>query len=184
LIPRLLLLAALIALLAVILRVSDQGATLEDASGTRSEQTGYYLRDAVVTEFGQDGNIRLQLAARRATENVSEQTIALESVSVDYFALPGQRWNLTADAGSARPGLNTVELAGNVVMTGGKQSLPDPAVVRTERLTLDVRSQQAVTDAPVTLGLGPYSLASTGMRADLKAETLRLESGVNGHFQP
>ena len=183
-IPRILLLVALITLLAVILRASDDDAALVERSGTPSEQTGYYLRDAVVTEFGQDGSIRLEMAARRATENVSDQTIALESVSVDYFALPGQRWNLTADAGSARPGLNTVELSGNVVMTGGKQTLPEPAVVRTERLTLDVRSQQAVTDAPVTLGLGPYSLASTGMRADLKAETLRLESGVNGLFQP
>jgi len=184
LIPRLLLLVAFIALLAVILRVSDQGDALQDPSGTPSEQTGYYLRDAVVTEFGQDGGIRLEMAARRATENVSDQTIALESVSVNYFALPGQRWNLTADTGSARPGLSAVELSGNVVMTGGRQTLPEPAVVRTERLTLDARSQQAVTDAPVTLGLGPYSLASTGLRADLKAETLRLESGVNGLFQP
>lgn len=183
-IPRFLLLVAFIALLAVILRVSDKGAALQDASDTPSEQTGYYLRDAVVTEFGQDGRIRLEMAARRATEIVADQTIALESVSVNYFALPGQRWNLTAETGSARPGLSTVELSGNVVMTGGKQTLPEPAVVRTERLTLDVRSQQAVTDAPVTLGLGPYSLASTGLRVDLKAETLRLESGVNGLFQP
>ncbi|MBS1200924.1 MAG: hypothetical protein H6R27_1602 [Proteobacteria bacterium] len=183
-IPRLLLLVALIALLAVIFRVSDDDAGADGESAAATEQTGYYLRDAVVTDFGEDGSIRLEVAARRATENVTDQTIALESVSVNYFALPGQRWRLTADGGSARPGLSTVELMGNVVMTGGKQALPEPAVVRTERLTLDVRSKLATTDAPVTLGFGPYTLASVGMRADLMAETLRLESGVNGLFVP
>jgi len=183
LITRLLLLAAFIALLAVVFRATDEDGGADQAAAA-AEQTGYYLRDALVTEYGEDGQVRIEVAARSATENVVDSSIALDTVSVNYFALPGQRWRLTADGGSARPGLDTVELFGNVVMTGGRQSLPEPAVVRTERLTLDVRTEQAVTDAPVTLGFGPYSIASTGMRADLKAETLRLESKVNGLFVP
>jgi LPS export ABC transporter protein LptC len=71
-----------------------------------------------------------------------------------------------------------------VKMTGARDSLPDPAIVRTERLTLDTAAQLARTDEPVTLGFGPYALAARGMRADLKAETLQLESEVNGRFNP
>ena len=183
-IARLLLLAALVALLAVLFKVADTGPSAEDAATPSRGQTGYYLRDAVVTEFGEDGAIRLEVAARLATEDTASKEIDLETVSVRYFALPGQRWHLTADGGRALPGMNTVELAGNVVMTGEKQSLASPAVVRTERLTLETATQTAVTDAPVSLGFGRYAIDATGMRADLKAETLRLESGVNGSFTP
>ncbi len=119
-----------------------------------------------------------------ATQDLASGSIELETVSVNYFALPGQRWRLTADGGLAQPDMNTVELAGNVVMTGEKKALPEPAVLRTDRLTLDTRERLARTDAPVTLGFGSYAIAATGMQADLNAETLRLESGVNGRFNP
>lgn len=180
---RLLLLLALVALLALILRHGDEGAP-EGGSASTSDGTGYYLRDALVREYGEDGAVRLEVAARGATQDLASGSIALETVSVNYFALPGQRWRLTADGGLAEPDMNTVQFEGNVVMTGEKQALPEPAVLRTDRLTLDTREQLARTDAPVTLGFGPYAIAATGMRADLKAETLRLESGVNGRFTP
>jgi LPS export ABC transporter protein LptC len=182
--PRLLLLLALVALLAVILGPSDDESALVGATAPSSQNTGYYLRDALVTEYGVDGDVRIEVAARSATEDPTRQTIALESVSVNYFALPGQRWHLTADNGTAEPGMHSVLLEGNVIMTGGKQSLSQPAVVHTERLTLDTAAQRANTEAPVTLAFGVYALKAIGMRADLKAETVRLESGVNGRFTP
>lgn len=181
---RLLLLAALLALLVTLFRLAGDDGTAGTPTTAASTPTGYYLRDAVVTEYGPDGQVRLQVAARAATEDPTRQVIGLESVKVDYFALQGQRWQLTAARGEAAPAMNTVQLEGDVVMTGQRQNLPKPAVVRTERLTLDTRSQQASTDAPVTLGFGEYALAATGMKADLKAETLRLESGINGRFLP
>lgn len=183
-IPRLLLLVALIALLVVILRRGDDDGVANGGTDVTSDGTGYYLRDALVREYGEDGAIRIEVASRAATQQLATGTIRLEQVSVNYFALPGQRWRLTADGGLALPDLNTVELEGNVVMTGGKQSLPDPAVLRTDRLTLDTASKLARTEAPVTLGFGRHELAATGMLADLKAETLRLESSVNGRFNP
>jgi len=183
-IGRLLLLVTLVALLVLILRRGgddDAGATRD---GATPEGTGYYLRDALVREYGDDGQVRFEVAARGATQELATGSVRLEAVSVNYFALPGQRWHLTADGGMARPEMSIVDLAGNVVMTGERQALPEPAVLRTERLTLDTREQRARTDAPVTLGFGAYAIAAVGMQADLKAETLRLESGVNGRFHP
>jgi len=183
-IPRLLLLVTLIGLLVVILRRgSDDGAGDGTAEAT-SDDTGYYLRDALVREYGEDGSVRLEVAARGAPQQLATGTIRLESVAVNYFALPGQRWRLTADGGVAQPDMDTVELEGNVVMTGEKQALAEPAVLRTDRLTLDTASKLASTEAPVTLGFGRHQLGALGMRADLKAETLRLESRVNGRFNP
>jgi len=182
--PRLLLLAALLALLVTVFRMTGDEDPAGPPSAAGSTPTGYYLRDALVTEYGPDGKVRLEVAARAATEDPARKLIALESVRLDYFAVQGQRWQLTAARGEAEPGMSTVRLEGDVVMTGQRRNLPEPAVVRTERLTLDTRSQRVSTDAPVTLGFGEYVVAATGMKADLKAETLRLESGVNGRFLP
>lgn len=181
---RLLLLVALAALAAVVYRLSTDDAALDDAAPRSMEKTGYYLRDALVTEYGPDGQPYITLAARTATEDPDTRVIALQEVEIDYLARTNQRWRVTADTGSAQPAMRTVDLAGNVVMTGQQQALPQPAVVRTARMTLDTEAELAYTDAPLTLGFGEYSIAATGMRADLKAETLRLESGVHGRFTP
>lgn len=182
--PRLLLLVALVGLVFAIFRLASDDSGLADGTARSPQQTGYYLRDSTVTEYGVDGKVRLELAVRSATEDPARQVVDLESVALDYFALQGQQWRLTAERGQITPGSEVVELEGDVVMMGERGSLPEPAVVRTERMTLDTEAQLAVTDAPVTLGFGAYAIAATGMRADLKAETLRLESKVNGRFNP
>jgi LPS export ABC transporter protein LptC len=181
---RLLLLLALVALIFALLRLNQDESALAGRPAGPAKQTGYYLRDSTITEFGVDGKPRLQLGVHAATEDPARQVVGLESVALDYFALPGQRWRLTAERGQIATGSETVELEGNVIMTGERQALPEPAIIRTEHMTLDTRAELASTDAPVTLGLGVYALSATGLRADLKAETLRLESAVNGRFNP
>jgi lipopolysaccharide export system protein LptC len=181
---RLLLLLALMLLAAVALKLTrtDQALT-GDAAGP-AEQTGYYLRDATVTEYGLDGKTRIQVAVRSATEDPVRKIVNLDDVAVDYFPEADQRWHLTALRGQMPEDSRIVELEGDVTMTGARNSLPNAAVVRTERLTLDTSAQRASTDQPVTLSFGPYALAARGLRADLKAQTLQLESQVNGRFNP
>ncbi len=181
---RLLLLAALVAVLFTILRMNRQDATSTRPVVPAAQETGYYLRDALMTDYGPDGHVKLQMAARMATEDPATEKVAMQDVSVLYFVEPEQSWRLTALRGAAQPGEHTVELEGDVVMTGERPALPQPAVVHTETLTLDTETQQAYTAAPVTLDVGRNGVTAIGMRADLKAETLRLESSVNGRFTP
>jgi len=181
---RLLLLAALIAVLFTILRMNREDSTSPRPAVPVSQETGYYLRDALMTDYGADGHVKLQMAARMATEDPATEKVAMQDVSVLYFVEPEQSWRLTALRGDAQPGTHTVELEGDVVMSGERPALSQPAVVHTERLTLDTETQQAYTAAPVTLDVGSNGVTAIGMRADLKAETLRLESSVNGRFTP
>ena len=181
---RLLLLLALVALGFVVFRLTGDDSGLAGDTTRTAQQTGYYLRDATVTEYGVDGKVRLEVAIRSATEDPARKVVDLETVAVNYFPDGDRSWRLTAQRGQMAEGSRVVELEGDVTMTGARRSLPDPAVLHTERLTLDTSAQLARTDEPVTLGFGPYALAARGLRADLKAETLRLESDVNGHFNP
>jgi LPS export ABC transporter protein LptC len=181
---RLLLLLALVALIAVVLKLTGDDSGLAGYTAGPTQQTGYYLRDATVTEYGLDGKVRLQVAVRSATQDPARKIVDLEAVAVDYVPAADQRWHLTANRGQMDEGSEIVELEGDVTMTGTRSSLPEPAIVRTQRLTLDTSAQLARTAEPVTLGFGPYAIAATGLRADLKAETLQLESEVNGRFNP
>lgn len=181
---RLLLVLAFVGLLVLLFEHTRGDGDLGTPADAGRQQTGYYLRDAALTEYGKDGAIRIEVAARLATELPGLETVELEAVSVNYYARAGQRWRLTADQGHLPPGHETVDLSGSVVMTGERERQLQPAVIRTERLTLDLEREIARTDAPVVLSLGVHALSATGMVADMKTENLQLESGVNGRFLP
>lgn len=183
-IGRLVLLASVLALVALVFDFwSSEPGEVADGNGERTPLS-YYLRDAVVTDFAEDGSVRLEVSAVSATEDPASRGILLEGVDLDYLALPDQRWRLTAERGRVTEGQDSLELEGNVVMTGRRAGEDHPAVVRTSRLELDTRGERASTDAEVTLDFGQHAITARGLRADLQAETLRLEASVHGRFVP
>lgn len=177
-----LLLVAMIALALLIVDFAREEA--DDALGASNgaDATGYYLRGARVTEYGEDGDVDILVTAASAVEIPARGEVLMNGVSVEYFALPGQRWALTAQTGRIPAGFRQVELEGDVVMRGERDGEPHEAVIETDRLTLDTETERARTDAPVALAFGQYRLGAVGLEADLTAETLRLESAVHGSF--
>jgi hypothetical protein len=66
---RLLLLLALVALGFLVFKLTGDDPGLAGDTTRTAQQTGYYLRDATVTEYGMDGKVRLEVAIRSATED-------------------------------------------------------------------------------------------------------------------
>jgi LPS export ABC transporter protein LptC len=182
-IPRVLLFVALLALAVLVLRIGTRDQ-VADGTLAASETPRYYLRQALVTEFGTDGALRYELAADRVEEDPATSTVLLESVTIDYLAEPGRQWHVTAERGRLLQGAAVVDLEGHVELTGRGTGLLQPAVLRSPSLSLDTDARVASTAAPVELDFGRHSLRAQGLRADLKGETLRLESSVNGRFLP
>lgn len=182
-IPRILLLVALLALAVLLL---DFGGEPDEADlrAPPAEPPRYYLREATVTEFGPDGGVRYEMAAERATEDPSAGTVLLERVALDYLAEPARRWHLTSERGTLARDAAVVELAGDVRLTGHGEGLDPPAMLRSPSLSLDTAAEVATTRDEVELDFGRHVLRARGLRADLKGETLRLESSVNGRFLP
>ena len=58
------------------------------------------------------------------------------------------------------------------------------AIIRTDELAYDTRTNVVQTAAPVTVDMGPHQLRGRGMRVSLNQGTLRLESNVYGQFNP
>jgi LPS export ABC transporter protein LptC len=155
-----------------------------DAQAAHDREPSAYLRDAHIEEFDRGGRRKLRVAARRIEQDPRDDSVALDDLDLEYLALEAQTWRMTARRGAAPKGFGTVILTGNVVMSGERDRVPRTATVRTDRLVLDTSSQVAHTRLPVLVTVGDNTLAAVGLTANLKGETLQLESEVHGNFPP
>ena len=168
-----------------------------DAQNTALQDPGYAARDAEVIETGFDGRERYRLKARLIRQQTESAVINLEQLEMNYHAgaqalTPGETpvpaknvgeiWHLTADRGQVRADGDDVELTGNVVVTGPAPGTGEPLSLTTETMRINTPTEFIETDALVKLRWSGHEIHALGMRADLKAGTLRLESDVNGHF--
>lgn len=182
-IARILLLAGLIALIAAVVqwRVVNREPLAEEPDVMRP---GYFLTGVDLEEFGADGKLRIGLQSISANEEPSSGVVRLSEVAVDYHAPTGRVWHLTSDSARVPPGGRVVDFEGDVRLVGQPGEDPRAAQLHTARLSLDTVGEVADTKSPVELVFGTQRMRATGMRANLKSGTLRLESDVNGRFEP
>lgn len=161
----------------------DRPDAIEQSPGTESE-SGYYVREAVIEGMGTDGKRLYTLSARRIQQDISDNSVSLEGVNLEYSTADDEPWRLTADSGSIPSGGESIELIGNVKIEEMLFIGPETTIVTTPELNVDLRAHLATTDADVRIQRGNYLLTAVGLRADLKDRKLRLQSEVHGHFLP
>lgn len=146
------------------------------------EQPGWYLKDAVMIETTPTGEPRVKIAAELIQQDAARDTIDMNAVRVDYFGAPSRHWLLIANRGHVPAHEQSVMFSGEVeVEEVGAANSPR---ILTERLLLDMRKDIARTDADVNVVFGTHSVTARGLYADLNAQSLRLQSNVNGRFVP
>jgi len=182
-IARVLLVAAFLALVAALVqwRIVGREPPSEEPDVMRP---GYFLTGVDLEEFGVDGRLRIGLQSISANEEPSTGIVRLSEVVVDYHAPTGRLWHLTSESARVPPGGRTVDFEGDVRLAGQPGEDPRSAQLFSERLSLDTVGEVADTKSPVELVFGNHRMHALGMRADLKAGTLLLESNVSGRFAP
>jgi LPS export ABC transporter protein LptC len=120
--------------------------------------------------------------AQNIEQQVSDESVKLTDEQVDYSAQNTGRWKVTAQRGAMTPDRTTMTLAGDVLVTGTEER--GAAVISTDQLAYDTKTNFVQTAEPVTVRFGNHELRGRGLRADLNTGTLRLESNVNGRFTP
>jgi LPS export ABC transporter protein LptC len=168
------------ALLFSVLGGGDDGLEMD----TAVDERGYYLNDAVLTELGADGRPRVVVRARSIEQQLSDQSVRLDALELDYSTERQGRWQVTAQTGRMPSDRGSLLLAGDVRVTGAADAGQGKAVIRTDELAYDTRSNVVQTAAPVVVEFGPHELRGRGMRVGLNEGTLRLESNVHGQFKP
>jgi LPS export ABC transporter protein LptC len=146
------------------------------------DRRGYYLDDATLTEMGADGTPRIVLRAVHVEQQLSDQSVLLSNLSVDYNAAEAGTWILTADRGRLLADAKSLQLSGNVVVKGAEAR--GEAVIQTDQLTYETQTGLVQTAEPVAVRFGKHRLEGRGLRVALNDGTLRLESNVHGRFTP
>ena len=148
------------------------------------ELPGYYLKNAVLTDYDLAGNPGIRIEAERIDQIAHGNEVALYNVRVLYQASNGEAWVMVGDVAHVQPDGKVVDVTGNVRLQGEGTGREGSAVVRTDTLSYDVPDAVASTKGDVRIEFGGHVLTARGLVANLKERTLRLESKVNGRFQP
>jgi LPS export ABC transporter protein LptC len=156
------------------------------ASAKPLDLPGYYLKNAVLTDYDVDGKLSIRIEAERIDQIAHGNEVALYNVRVNYQAPGGQTWVLVGDVAHVQPGGKVIDVTGNVRLqsdagTAGRES---PAVLHTDTLRYDVPEALASTKGDVRIDYAGHTLTARGLVANLKERTMRLESKVNGRFHP
>ena len=171
-------LAGLAALYSLLTGTADDGIQ----SDRSDDHRGYYAKDATLTETGQDGKPRVVVRAVSIEEQLPDRSIRLADVRLDYSTPQSGLWHVTAARGHMAPDHSAMLLSGNVRVTGSEAR--GAAVITTDELAYDTRSNLVQTAKPVVVRFGQHELKGRGLRANLDTGTLQLESNVNGRFTP
>jgi lipopolysaccharide export system protein LptC len=161
--------------------------TPRPAASTESAKStlpGYYLKNAVLTDYDAAGAPSIRIQAERIDQIDHGTEVALYNVRFDYQSPNGQAWVMFGDVAHVEPGGKIVDVTGNVRLEGQSTEHAGTAVVRTDALSYDVPDAIATTKSDVRIEFGAHTLTARGLVANLKERTMRLESKVNGRFQP
>jgi LPS export ABC transporter protein LptC len=178
-------LAALLAALVIGYGALVERSPAPATNGGQAEQPGYYLQDAIVTQTQQDGSVSLRLVANRIQQQRRDDSIALETVRVNYYqsspGKPSREWLLNARQGLVPANSRVVQLFGDVVLRPADAQ--PQAFLRTDALAVDTQTNVAYSTAsPVHVRFGSHEMVVKNFRADLDSENIRLES-VHGRFE-
>lgn len=164
-----------------------------------TDTPGYYLKQAVLTDYDTSGSPSLRITAEKIDQIAHGNEVALRQVRIDYNSLSttsagaksaeatslgATSWVMTGDAAHVQLGGNVVDVSGNVRLQGRTVDRADEALIRTDSLSYNVADSIASTASDVRIEFAHQLLTAHGLVANLKARTVRLESRVNGRFQP
>ena len=170
--------AGLVLLYGLLTGWNDDDVELGDAGAER----GYYALDATIVETGKTGRPRFIAHARRVEQQLVDQSVLLEDMTLDYPTADHGTWHVVAPSGRMPADRESVELYGGVTISGADAH--GDAVIRAERVHYLIDAAIVDTASPVTLTYGRHELRARGLEARLNDGTLRLESDVNGRFTP
>ena len=155
-----------------------------DTAGMRTDLPGYYLKNAILTDYDAAGAPSVRIEAERIDQIDHSTEVQLYNVRVNYEAPGGQNWVLFGDTAHVQSGGKMVDVSGNVRLQEDTAGRSGTAVIRSDTMSYDVPESIASTKSDVRIEYGGHILTARGLTANLKARTIHLEQKVNGRFLP
>jgi LPS export ABC transporter protein LptC len=176
----------LLALVAAALWLATWQPQRTAPTAERSADTGplgYYIHGARMTGTDEQGRVTYVVLAERLDELPEEDRLELTRVTIEYRPADETAWSISAATASSPKGGSPIDLAGNVEIKSVPTDGMEARTLVTETLRFWPDTSIAETDALVRLQVGDWHIDGVRLRADLKGDTLELESG-HGTFTP
>jgi len=164
------------------------GQQREAVSPTTVDETagslGYAARDSRVIVTGPDGHPLYTINARLINEPPGTTQIQLQQAWMTFRDESGQNWTARADSGVAEQDAESVQLSGDVQVSGSFPGTDTPVVIATQKLYVDTRSQMVTTPEVVTLTTPGAKMSGKGLSVNLNDGSVQLQSNVHGTYSP
>jgi len=144
----------------------------------------YYFLDATVTSLDIKGQPQSELVSPRIIHHPDDDSVEAFQPKMRYFIKDGLPWYARADHGLQPSGGNLVYLDGHVEMTHPDQNGGPPLVIDTEHLKVDLTTNIASTDDPVTMVKGTSRTDGIGMDGYMQDNRMVLRTDVKGLYVP
>jgi LPS export ABC transporter protein LptC len=161
------------------------------AGGAPDDSYGFVARDVVVQQTDASGRLQYELTAaqverRDDTSPLTAHELSLQSQPADASGnvIPGRHWTLRSDQGQLPVDGEELRLEGNVEVNALLPGLPRPLTLRTDNLTYNTREQILQTAAQVLFSSGLQKLQGTGLQANVRKGTLKLQSNIHALITP
>ncbi len=155
----------------------------ELSAGPTGSERGFYMLDAVFSGLDETGEVVYRLAAARIEGSDSPERMSFHDVQITYGPEKEIPWHITAETAQRPTAEEKLELTGVII-----ESIADPPEEKTRieaaNLELVPAEQLATTNGPVRLSIGANRIDAVGLTADLRNESISLESGVSGRNTP
>ncbi len=145
---------------------------------------GYYIRGARWSVTDEQGRLTYRVRAERLDELAAEERLRLVGVTVEYQPPDEPAWAISAASASALKDGSMLELSGGVEMRNVPAEGAAQQTISTQALRFWPDTSSIESDELVELRIGDWRVNGTGLAADLKGQTLKLESDVHGTFAP
>lgn len=160
----------------------DASLPVERAAAT--EPLGYYAKGARLVGWDEQGRQTYRIFAERLDELPGEERLQLTGVNVDYQPADQTAWTLTAATAKYAWNGAELDLNGDVEARSMPADGSRPWTITTQKLLFLPATSRAETDEEVEISVGGWRFRAGGLRADLKGDTLALESRVHGTIIP
>jgi lipopolysaccharide export system protein LptC len=144
----------------------------------------YYFTDATVTSLDLKGKPASELVSPRIIHHPDDDSVETFQPRMRYFLKNGLPWFAQADHGMEPSGGNLIYLDGHVEMTHPDQNGGPPLVIDTEHMKVDLTTNIATTDDPVTMTKGNSRTDGIGMDGYMQDNRMVLRNHVTGLYVP
>ena len=144
----------------------------------------YYFLDATVTNLNADGKPASELVSPRLIHHPDDDSVEAFQPKMRYFMKGGVPWYAEADHGVEPSGNHVVYLDGHVHITHPDQRGGPPLVIDTEHMIVDLDTDVASTDDPVSMTKGSSRTDGIGMDGYMQDNRMVFRTNVKGLYVP